>query len=77
MIGMGRQGVLVERCRVLEETGCASVCLNVCKMPTQSFFTDEIGLPLTMVPNYETFECQFVFGATPKVAAEGTNTYYY
>eukprot|EP00240_Pyramimonas_obovata_P001965 CAMPEP_0118927554 /NCGR_PEP_ID=MMETSP1169-20130426/4994_1 /TAXON_ID=36882 /ORGANISM="Pyramimonas obovata, Strain CCMP722" /LENGTH=441 /DNA_ID=CAMNT_0006869331 /DNA_START=224 /DNA_END=1549 /DNA_ORIENTATION=+ len=63
-----KQGVLVERCRVLEESGCASVCLNVCKMPTQAFFTEEVGLPLTMVPNYETFECQFVFGATPPPA---------
>eukprot|EP00854_Cymbomonas_tetramitiformis_P007897 gene7897-9380_t len=60
-----KQGVLLERCRVLEESGCASVCLNVCKVPTQRFFTEEINLPLTMIPNYETFECQFVFGATP------------
>jgi len=27
------QGVLVERCRVLETSGCASVCANVCKVP--------------------------------------------
>ena len=60
-----RQGVLLERCRVLEEGGCASVCLNVCKLPTQQFFTEEIGLPVTLEPNYETFECQFVYGRTP------------
>ena len=29
------QGVKVERCRVLEESGCASVCINSCKVPTQ------------------------------------------
>ena len=69
-----RQGVLVERCRVLEESGCVSVCLNVCKMPTQDFFTKEVGLPLTMNPNYETFECQFCFGATPPPPEEGATT---
>jgi Beta-carotene isomerase D27-like, C-terminal len=25
----------VERCRVLEQSGCASVCVNCCKIPTQ------------------------------------------
>jgi len=60
-----KQGVLLKRCRVLEETGCAAVCANVCKHPTQKFFTEEIGLPVTLTPNYETFECQFTYGATP------------
>lgn len=27
--------VQVERCRVLEQSGCASVCVNCCKIPTQ------------------------------------------
>ncbi|EIE22959.1 hypothetical protein COCSUDRAFT_15824 [Coccomyxa subellipsoidea C-169] len=67
-IGSG-QGVLVERCRYLEETGCASVCLNSCKIPTQEFFAKDMGLPLTMTPNYEDFSCQFSFGLTPKPAA--------
>jgi len=30
-----KQAVMVQRCRVLEEAGCASVCLNVCQQPTQ------------------------------------------
>ena len=38
------QGVKVERCRVLEESGCASVCINSCKVPTQVLFT--IALPV-------------------------------
>jgi hypothetical protein len=25
----------------------------MCKIPTQAFFTDEFGLPLTMNPNFE------------------------
>jgi hypothetical protein len=28
-------GVLVERCRYLEQSGCASICINSCKVPTQ------------------------------------------
>jgi hypothetical protein len=33
-VGSG-MGVLVERCRYLEEAGCASICINSCKVPTQ------------------------------------------
>ena len=65
-----KQGVLLKRCRVLEETGCAAVCANVCKVPTQKFFTEEVGLPVTLTPNYETFECQFSYGATPPALSE-------
>jgi len=65
-----KQGVLLKRCRVLEETGCAAVCANVCKVPTQRFFADEVGLPVTLTPNYETFECQFSYGATPVEAKD-------
>lgn len=63
-VGQG-MGVLVERCRYLEETGCASVCINSCKVPTQEFFAKDMGLPLTMTPNYDDFSCQFSFGRTP------------
>lgn len=59
------QGLLVKRCRFLEESGCASICVNSCKIPTQNFFLDDMGLPLTMTPNYDTHECQFAFGVTP------------
>ena len=30
-----RSRMQVERCRVLEQSGCASVCVNCCKIPTQ------------------------------------------
>jgi hypothetical protein len=59
------QGLLVKRCRFLEESGCASVCVNACKIPTQTFFIEDMGLPLTMTPDYETHECQFSFGRMP------------
>ncbi|KAL3761463.1 hypothetical protein ACHAW5_001393 [Stephanodiscus triporus] len=58
-------GVLVKRCRFLEESQCASICVNSCKIPTQNFFRHNMGLPLTMSPNYDTGECQFVFGKMP------------
>ncbi|CAJ1942844.1 unnamed protein product [Cylindrotheca closterium] len=64
------QGLLVKRCRFLEESGCASVCVNACKIPTQNFFIEDMGLPLTMVPDYETGECQFSFGRMPTVEEE-------
>ena len=64
------QGVLVKRCRFLEETKCASICVNSCKIPTQNFFIEDMGLPLTMTPDYETGECQFSFGLTPTATSE-------
>lgn len=64
------QGLLVKRCRFLEESGCASVCVNACKIPTQNFFAEDMGLPLTMTPDYETHECQFSFGRSPTAEEE-------
>ena len=68
-IGQG-QGLLVKRCRFLEEAGCASVCIASCKLPTQRFFLEDMGLPLTMTPDYDTHECQFSFGLTPTPQSE-------
>jgi hypothetical protein len=65
-----RQGLLVKRCRFLEESNCASICVNCCKIPTQNFFLQDMGLPLTMTPDYNTFECQFSFGKMPDPAEE-------
>jgi hypothetical protein len=58
-------GVLVERCRVLEGTGCKGVCAKMCKLPTQRFFAEEWGVPLSMTPNFETGQCQLIFGVEP------------
>jgi Beta-carotene isomerase D27-like, C-terminal len=69
MMGRG-QGVLVTRCRFLEESQCASVCVNSCKLPTQSFFLDCMGLPLVMEPDYATGSCQFSFGRLPNAETE-------
>lgn len=63
-------GVKVERCRVLEQSGCASVCVNCCKIPTQEFFEKDMGIDLRMTPNYEDFSCQFDFGRKPLPPAQ-------
>ena len=62
--------VKVQRCRFLEEAGCAAVCVNACKMPTQQFFNEDMGVPMRMVPDYETLECRFEFGVAPTAADE-------
>jgi hypothetical protein len=41
-------GVLIEKCRFLDESGCRGLCLSMCQGPTQAFFTHELGLPLRM-----------------------------
>lgn len=66
VLGDGRGQLLrVKRCRFLEQSACASVCVNACKMPTQSFFLDDMGVPVRMEPNYETLACEFKFGLAP------------
>ena len=61
----GSGAVVVTRCRYLEQSGCRSECAHVCKMPTQAFFAQTLGLPLTMRPNFEDKSCELIFGAPP------------
>ena len=60
--------------KVVERTSCARHCAwtsaqscpGVCsKRPTEEFFSQEFGLPLTMVPNFEDLSCEMKFGQTP------------
>eukprot|EP00897_Mesotaenium_endlicherianum_P000164 jgi/Mesen1/10148/ME000076S09656 len=51
-------GVLIERCRYLEETRCAGICVHTCKMPTQAFMKEGMGIPMAMEPNFADFSCQ-------------------
>lgn len=37
--------------RYLEHSGCVGMCVNMCKIPTQEFFTNSLGMPLTMTPS--------------------------
>ncbi len=57
--------VYIEKCRYLEDSGCVGMCINMCKMPTQKFFTEEFGIPLTMIPDFTDFSCKMIFGQVP------------
>lgn len=60
-----KSGVKIKKCRYLEESGCVGMCINMCKLPTQKFFTESFGIPLTMTPNFEDFSCEMIFGKNP------------
>ncbi|XP_057517247.1 beta-carotene isomerase D27, chloroplastic isoform X1 [Amaranthus tricolor] len=60
-----QSGVLVERCKYLEESKCVGICVNTCKIPTQTFFKNHMGIPLLMEPNFTDYSCQFKFGIAP------------
>ena len=71
VLGRIRAGVLEQGLvGLLEEAGCASICVNSCKMPTQDFFNKDMGIPCTIVPNYDDLSCQFQFGYEPTLADE-------
>ena len=71
LIGDGQnQLLLVKRCRYLESGSCASLCVNSCKIPTQQFFNEDMGLPMRIIPDYKTFECRFEFGIAPTAEDE-------
>eukprot|EP00877_Chromochloris_zofingiensis_P008838 jgi/Chrzof1/4207/Cz14g03040.t1 len=57
--------VHIKKCRYLEHSGCVGMCVNMCKVPTQNFFTNDFGLPLTMNPNFEDLSCEMIFGQAP------------
>ena len=40
------------------------------QIPTQTFFTETFGLPLTMKPNFEDLSCEMVFGELPPLIHE-------
>lgn len=61
----GGYGVYIEKCRFLEQSGCKGLCVNMCQQPTQNYFTNELGLPVRMTPNYEDNSCQMTFGVKP------------
>ncbi len=55
----------MERCRFLAETGCKGLCVNMCKVPTERFFREEMGFPMEMRPNFKTCECTLSYGLEP------------
>ena len=63
-------GLVVEKCKFLQESGCKGLCLHQCKLPAQQFFKEELGLALTVSPNFVTQECQWSFGEDPLPPSE-------
>eukprot|EP00968_Pinguiococcus_pyrenoidosus_P013303 scaffold1208_cov231-Pinguiococcus_pyrenoidosus.AAC.7 len=59
------QAVKAERCRFLESTQCASVCVNTCKVPSQQWLGQDFGMPIHIQPNYDDFSCVWRFGVEP------------
>ena len=57
--------VQIEKCRYLAESGCVGMCINLCKLPTQKFFTEQFGIPVTLIPDFETLGCAMIFGQMP------------
>eukprot|EP01038_Epipyxis_sp_PR26KG_P005898 gene5898-8138_t len=57
--------LIIEKCRFLETAGCVRTCLHACKIPTQNFFKDEMGLPVFIKPNLTDYSCKFEFGIEP------------
>lgn len=60
-----RSQVHIKKCRYLEQSGCVGMCVNLCKVPTQDFFTNDFGMPLYMEPNFEDLSCNMIFGKQP------------
>ncbi len=57
--------VQIKKCRYLADSGCVGMCVNMCKVPTQAFFTEKFGIPLTMTPNFDDLSCKMIFGQIP------------
>lgn len=62
---MQKSGVLIKKCRYLETSNCVGLCVNMCKVPTQDFFTNSLGVPVTMTPNFEDMSCEMIYGKAP------------
>lgn len=59
------QAVKAERCRFVESTSCASVCVNTCKVPSQRWLFKDFGMKVHIQPNYDDFSCQWKFNREP------------
>eukprot|EP00210_Caulerpa_lentillifera_P007498 g7164.t1 len=65
-----KSNVHIKQCRYLFESKCVGMCTNLCKAPCQTFFTEQLGMPLTMNPNFEDLSCEMTFGAKPPPLSE-------
>lgn len=62
--------VHIKKCRFLEQTNCVGMCTNLCKMPSQAFIKETMGMPLNMVPNFDDMSCEMIFGQEPPASTD-------
>ncbi|GAV79013.1 DUF4033 domain-containing protein [Cephalotus follicularis] len=62
--------VHIKKCRFLEEGNCIGMCINLCKMPSQTFIKESMGMPVNMVPNFEDMSCEMIFGQDPPASTD-------
>ncbi|CAN6462983.1 unnamed protein product [Victoria cruziana] len=62
--------VHIKKCRFLESTNCVGMCINMCKMPSQEFISDFLGMPVSMVPDFDDMSCELIFGQKPPEAED-------
>ena len=58
-------GCLVWMCVVDLNRPSLLCLLPPLQVPTQNYFTNDFGLPLTMKPDFETLSCDMIFGQAP------------
>ncbi|KAL1216558.1 Beta-carotene isomerase D27 [Cardamine amara subsp. amara] len=57
--------VYIEKCRFLEQSNCVSMCTHICKIPTQFFIKNSLGMPIYMKPDFDDLSCEMMFGQEP------------
>ncbi|KFK42667.1 hypothetical protein AALP_AA1G024100 [Arabis alpina] len=57
--------VFIEKCRFLEQTNCVGMCTHLCKIPSQIFIKDSLGMPIYMMPDFNDLSCKMMFGQDP------------
>jgi hypothetical protein len=61
----------VEKCKFLQESKCKGMCLHLCKVPAQEFFTKMLGMELMVSQNFAMQECQWLSRERPVPIALG------
>ncbi|KAL2323501.1 hypothetical protein Fmac_027880 [Flemingia macrophylla] len=57
--------VHIKKCRFLEETNCVGMCINLCKLPSQSFIKDSLGMSVNSLTDFDDMSCEMIFGQDP------------
>jgi len=57
-----RGGLLVHKCKFLQQSNCKGLCLHQCKLPAEELFFKDLGVQLYVKPNFITQECQWSWG---------------